>query len=1233
MTGFKSFAEPIVIEFGPGISAIIGPNGSGKSNLADALRWALGEQGRSLRTRRAEDVIFAGSQRRHATGMADVSLVLDNEDGLVPLEFGEVALGRRLFRSGENDYLVNRQRVRYRDLVDLLDSAGLADNAFLFIGQGMVDQALALRPEERRPLFEEVAGVRRHERRRRHAEAQLAEAEANLVRVHDLLGELRPQARRLAQQVEQEAARRVAAEELADAVVTVARARWTGARATRRAGAATLEAARAETRQALSDLRAAEDAATSLGTRLAEGAPHEAALRTELDATVARLAELRRSEARLDGTLDALDREARRLVSEREAVEARREQAHQVWMRPIPEVDLELTQSMESIERELTAAQGELERLRAESHAADQHLAALRRAEAARHAERELVKRRAVDARQRRDEQAARAAESRDRATMEGERRAATARGLAAAIELEEEAEGALSAARDAAETAEGRHAARAASAAATTAALSDLRARLEAMDARIETDGGRGMLAAARRRGGRRIAEGLDVEPGMRAAVETTLGAALRSAALPSARVAELRSERGVLVLADAQAPRTAERDAARAREAALSAGGGMLADAVRHDPTGTARRLLAGALWVPELEAALRLRGDLPSGWSVATPSGDLVTAAGVVALGGAEAILDHRAEREVLAIEVAERSRVAWRLDEEAAATEKDLREARAALDSAREAAEAARGRRRAAEEADRQAARTAETAQRTAAWDGAQLERLASEANRADEALGTLEPGPAVTDGLPDPSSSLEPAPDRNRSAVAAWEDRVASLTRRLEKLAPAARQQAQERRRAEDERGRSEARIGLDDERLQAIDAELARLAGDRDTRTIERTRLQSELASAAERERTLRATLEGLLALASADRAQLAASERAVSAARERLRGADERVRVAEVGDVEARLAEEAGREQLLIELAALGPVGLDALRRVVRGAHSERSRREGSAEPDGDEGRESAEVEMPVEPDDDLTAPLEAAMAMVEAAWDALPPPVDVPGPGRLASLRRRFHELGAPNPYAAAEQVEVRQRLETLERQREDLERAIHTTRQLVAELGKLIVEQFHATFIALEDAFARRFTQLFGGGVASLSLTDPDDLEATGVEIMAQPPEKKRQALAMLSGGERALTAVALLFAMLEVRPVPFCVLDEVDAALDEANIGRFAAALREFAARTQCIVITHNRGTIEAADALYGVTIGDDAISRVISLRLEDADDAIRQRRVAVGRSGRRAVPTS
>ena len=229
LQGFKSFAERTTVEFVPGINAVIGPNGSGKSNLADALRWALGEQGRALRSRRAEDVVFAGSDRRAALGMADVTLVLDNADGLVPVDFAVLEVGRRLFRSGENDYLVNRQRVRLKDVVELLDAANLADNAFLFIGQGMVDQALALRPEERRPLFEEVAGVRRHERRRRRAEAQLEEASANLARVEDILAELRPQVRRLAAQAEQQASRSRAGDELAAALVTALGARWHGA--------------------------------------------------------------------------------------------------------------------------------------------------------------------------------------------------------------------------------------------------------------------------------------------------------------------------------------------------------------------------------------------------------------------------------------------------------------------------------------------------------------------------------------------------------------------------------------------------------------------------------------------------------------------------------------------------------------------------------------------------------------------------------------------------------------------------------------------------------------------------------------------------------------------------------------------------------------------------------------------------------------------------------------------
>jgi chromosome segregation protein len=238
---------------------------------------------------------------------------------------------------------------------------------------------------------------------------------------------------------------------------------------------------------------------------------------------------------------------------------------------------------------------------------------------------------------------------------------------------------------------------------------------------------------------------------------------------------------------------------------------------------------------------------------------------------------------------------------------------------------------------------------------------------------------------------------------------------------------------------------------------------------------------------------------------------------------------------------------------------------------------------------------------------------------------WADKRPGVEAPGPGRLASLRRRYHELGAANPYAVEEYAALRRRLEELESQHGDLRAAIDQTRSLIAELDAMITEQFRSTFRALETRFDARFQQLFGGGFARLSLTDPTDLAATGIEIVARPPGKKPQALAMLSGGERALTAVALLFAMLEVRPVPFCVLDEVDAALDEANVGRFTTALRELSATTQFVVITHNRGTIEIADALYGVTAGDDSVSRVISLRLDEATEIAERsvERVAVG----------
>jgi chromosome segregation protein len=390
-------------------------------------------------------------------------------------------------------------------------------------------------------------------------------------------------------------------------------------------------------------------------------------------------------------------------------------------------------------------------------------------------------------------------------------------------------------------------------------------------------------------------------------------------------------------------------------------------------------------------------------------------------------------------------------------------------------------------------------------------------------------------------------------------------------------------------------------------RMARLESQSAELAERERVLAAEREGLGEDLAAAVLREAAVRAELGEIRSAEAVARAHLAEAEAAAAQARERLRVCQERVRNAEVAEIEARLELDAIREQVLVELAGLGDLGLRLL-----GDESSRDGDDDSAPSTATTGATvPAAATITDEADEESAADsLEEALGAAVVRW-VEGPAVEPPVASRLAALRRRFHELGAPNPFAAEEYQTVKARLDSVETQRADLTDAIAKTRALIEQLNTMISTQFRATFTALETAFDRRFRQLFDGGFARLSLTDPEDLAATGIEIVARPPGKKAQSLSMLSGGERALTAVALLFAMLEVHPVPFCVLDEVDAALDEANIGRFAEALRGLADQTQFIVITHNRGTIESADALYGVTVNDDAVSRVVSLRLEEA----------------------
>jgi len=740
------------------------------------------------------------------------------------------------------------------------------------------------------------------------------------------------------------------------------------------------------------------------------------------------------------------------------------------------------------------------------------------------------------------------------------ERASAEAARLAAA---EAAAETAAADARERLAVAEERLAERAGALGRARAQADGARAHLEALTRRLASGEPSSLAVALRDRGGRRLDEHLEVEPRLRVAVTAVLGDVLTATSVPLEAQSELSgATRGTYVV------ERGPRDSRRSTEADLvariaQAGGGPLTDALLRDPTGLVGRLLARAAWLPDLPSALALAARLPAGWRLATIGGAVVTDEGVVRLGTTNDLLEVRAQAAEAERTIAAATERATAIEREHAEASVALEEARAALEEARTRLATLRQERRVADEQARAAGRSADAAARERAWAATQLERLSEDADAATGELRTREAETAAWQGAADDA----PADDQVRAQLEALGARVRGLREERDRLAAAAQVVRRRRDEALEARRRAEVRLGLDEARVGELDAERQRLVAAQAARADEMARVRERLAAALADQERVAATLAATEAAGGDERSRQQAAESSATTAREHVR------------EAEARGARCRGGRDGRPAPARRRPGGDPG------GARRHRCRRSaGTAGPD-------------VDPDPDtLGTELERALDLTLERWTAEPSAgIEAgPSPGRLGSLRRRYHELGAGNPFAAQELEEVRERLDGLESQQADLDHAIRDTRALIARLETLIADQFRQTFAALEGAFSRRFEQLFGGGDAALSLTTPEDLGTTGVEITARPPGKKRQPLAMLSGGERALTAVALLLAMLEVRPVPFCVLDEVDAALDEANVGRFAAALRSLAEHIQFVVITHNRGTIETADALYGVT---------------------------------------
>ncbi|WP_328594073.1 chromosome segregation protein SMC [Actinomadura macrotermitis] len=1215
LRGFKSFASSTTLRFEPGITAVVGPNGSGKSNVVDALAWVMGEQGaKSLRGGKMEDVIFAGTANRAPLGRAEVVLTIDNSDGALPIDYSEVTISRLMFRSGQSEYAINGDSCRLLDIQELLSDSGIGREMHVIIGQGQLDRVLHAGPEGRRAVIEEAAGVLKHRKRKEKALRKLDAMQANLNRVQDLTGELRRQLKPLGRQAElarkaaviQADLRDARARLLADDLVTLRTRLEQEA-----ADEASIRERRAETERSLAE---AQEREAMLEEQEAVEAPKLAlaqdtwfrlsALKERLRGVADLAAERHRNAA------EARDDERRGRDPEdmeREAVAVREQE--EMLRAALEEAQDGLAGAVEERSGAEEALTGEERRLQAAARAAAdrrEELARLRGRVEALHSKAQAGRSEIGRLGDARDEAAQRAENAQaDFEAFEAE--VVEDPALAAEHELAQEA---LATAKDAAEAAraavdgprqelkEARQAV-AAARSADQAAQKDvaaLQARIEALNLTLASaaDGGETLLAAGS--DGSldgvlgTVASLLTVRPGYETAVAAALGNAAEAIAVGSLDTAE-----AALALLRA-------RDAGRA---GLLVGGGAVADFPRvagadyaidavtvPDAVAPAlRHLLRDVVVADDVAGAAALVRREPSLRAV-TREGDLVGAhwAQGGAAGGAQSLLKMRATLDQATEDLAAAETAAETAADALAEAAEAEQRAQAALDAAQAAAQQAQtGVNQAQGDLDRVRARVrefdaqaAQEAKRAARLE-ADVRAARGEVERLTKALD------AATESLERDTQAAEELAMRLAESEEAAE--VAEEAGYDTDLRDELNARVQELRSAE-----MEARLSVRtaEERVQAI-------AGRADALERGARREREERARAAQRrarrERQAR-TAEAVLAGA---RTALARIEVSLAAAVEQ-REAAERARAAR--DAELKVVRGQVRE-----LSST----LERLVNVVHG--SEVARAEQRLRLEQYEQRALEEFGLEVEALVGEYGPDQPVPPGPEAAEDAAPAPYRREEQEKRAkTAERQLNQLGKINPLALEEFAALEERHAFLTTQLEDLKKTRRDLLNVVKEVDERVQQVFASAYADTEQQFSRIFARLFPGGEGSLSLTEPEDMLATGVEVSARPPGKKVKRLSLLSGGERSLVAIAFLVAVFKARPSPFYVLDEVEAALDDTNTQRLITVFEELRESSQLIIITHQKRTMEGADALYGVSMRGDGVTQVISQRLREHEPA-------------------
>jgi chromosome segregation protein len=1181
LKGFKSFASPTTLRFEPGITAVVGPNGSGKSNVVDALAWVMGEQGaKTLRGGKMEDVIFAGTSSRAPLGRAEVTVTIDNSDNALPIEYSEVSITRRMFRDGASEYEINGSTCRLMDVQELLSDSGIGREMHVIVGQGKLSEILESRPEDRRAFIEEAAGVLKHRKRKEKAVRKLESMSANLARLSDLTTELRRQLKPLGRQAEvarraqtiqadlRDARLRLAA----DAVVT----RQGELNNTNQAEAALRrehDEASARMMVASEELAAHETALTALSER-AESAQQTwfrlSALAERVGATV-RIASERAQHLDVETTStggpdpDELEAEAAEVAA----------------------AEQQLLGELAATRTRLDAARAELaDRERGATEAEQAHVAAVqaeadRREGLARLAGQVETMRARVESI---DDGVAKLSERIEEAAARAQQAKAefeTVQGRVGELDqgevgLDEHHDRTIAALRLADErVAELQSAERGAE-----RQVASLRARIEALSVGLERKDGAAWLTQNRSSAGisGSVAKLVKVQSGYEAALAAVLGAAADALAADSFTAA-----------ADAVAA-LKQADGGRAAI--------VLSDWPAHDPA-PATALPDGARWALDLvEVPTRLRGALVAMLSGVAVVGGLSEAMNLVAaqprlravtrdgdLVGAGWI-SGGSDRKPSTLEIT--SEIA-KARAELTAAETQTSELVAALSGAMSEQAA---RQDSAEQA--LAALNESDAAISAIYE--QLGRLGQDARAADEEWRRLmrqreelETGRAETLGeLGELETRLsnveqtqhvtsEPSPGEARQQIAA----AAEAARGVEVEARLAVRTAEERANAV--RGKADSlRRAAAAERESRVRAQQARAA---------RQHAAAVAAAVADAGGQLAARLAQVVGAASQHRDVLTAERQQRSVAMAAVR--DE---VNTLGTRIGTLTEALHRDEVAKAQAALR---IEQLEHMVL--------EQFGMAPDVLVAEYGPEVSLP--PTELEMAEYEQARERGEQVTAPAPLPFDRPTQERRAKrAERELAELGRVNPLALEEFAALEERYNFLSTQLEDVKAARKDLLDVVADVDDRILQVFTEAFVDVEREFRGVFAALFPGGEGRLLLTNPDDMLTTGIEVEARPPGKKVKRLSLLSGGEKSLTAVAMLVAIFRARPSPFYIMDEVEAALDDTNLRRLIGLFELLRAKSQLIVITHQKPTMEVADSLYGVTMRDDGITAVISQRM-------------------------